>query len=738
MTGVRPVVREILESASADEVVLSTVTRTGQRLAEEVRGVTGAFFLPVDASRPVRRSLGVVDAQTLVVMETEIWPNLLREARRRGMRTAILNGRISGSAFRRYRLFRGFLSEVLENVDFFGVQSETDRERFVDLGARADRVRVLGSSKYDAIATGRDETLAGRLAHLLGDRSSLPVWVAGCVRPGEEMPVLDAYARVEAKQPHTLVIAPRHLERVQNVQEEVSGRGLRGVRWTQLGEGARPDGPVQVVILDTIGDLGRFYGLAALSFVGGGLAPLGGHNPLEPAAFGVPVVFGRHMDNYRLPADALADEGGGVEVNSTDELAAAVETWVTQPAARARAGRQALRVVEGYRGAAHRQVQALREMEILPGPGGDAGPSSETRTFTPGRTRVGPRMGGLLSSFHQGLSALNRGLYRIGLRRSENLDVPVVSVGNLSLGGTGKTPMVVYITRRYLASGRRVGILTRGYRRTAEHDEPLTMDGSTSPPGGWKEVGDEPWWLADQLEGAAIVVGRNRTKSGRHAIRTLGCDLLVLDDGFQHARLGRDLDIVLMDSGAWTERGGFSGEHWLREGLSALSRAHGLVLVHRAGAEAPSLRTHLAATFPHLRLAECRYRPTGFRDLSTGESVPLSAVDGEVVVPVCGLASPEKFEGTVESLGARIGDRWRFPDHHEFTPAEIAAVTKRVQKGARWAVTTEKDAVRLASLPEQPIGWLVLSVDLQFVSGEADFGRMLDAVGSGREGRCAG
>ncbi|MCK4547932.1 MAG: tetraacyldisaccharide 4'-kinase [Candidatus Eisenbacteria sp.] len=728
LTGVGPLVKSIRSTHPSCEIVVSTMTRTGQRTAGEIAGVTGTFYLPLDIGRVVRRSIEEVGAQTLIVMETEIWPNLFREAGRRGMKISMLNARISGTGFRRYRPFRGFLAEVLEHVDLFGVQSDTDRRRFLALGADPRRVLVLGSSKYDAIPPQGDGALAEELRFLLGDRSSLPVWVAGCVRPGEESPILDGYQQVEGKRPHVLVLAPRHLERVDGLEREVSRRNLRWVRWTRVRQGTSAEMPVQVILLDTIGDLGRFYKLAAFSYVGGGIAPLGGHNPLEPAALGVPVIFGKHMDNYRIQADRLVEAGGGVEVEVAQDIADVVDRWLKNPDDRKHAGDQALRVVAGFRGAARRAVQAMDEHDILPRDAAAQESRADRRVLSSGRP-VAPRaVVSAVSVVHEGVSAVNRWLYGSGIRRGTRLDVPVLSVGNLSLGGTGKTPMVAYLAARFVGLGRRVGILTRGYGSSVRSDGVSVVTPEALSRTHWAELGDEPCWLARMVPDVPVLVGKSRVRSGRHAEQILGCDLLVLDDGFQHLALERDLDIVLLDSRSWSDQGRFMGEHWLREGLAALSRADVLILTHRNSSDPLPFRRYLENRFPHLPVAECRYRATGLRHLCSGDPVPLEALSGESVAAVSGLAAPARFEETLENLGARVDDRWRYSDHHVFTRAEVESITRRALSRARWIVTTEKDGVRLESLSVTAESWLVLSVVPEFLAGEKDLEQALDGM----------
>ncbi len=752
LAGVPPLVERIHEQDPEREIVLSTLTRTGQSIAQNMEGVAGAFYMPLDAPRVIRRAMQAVDAKSLILMETEIWPGFIREAYRRGMKTALVNGRISGGSFRYYRLFRGFLADVLEAVDFFGVQSERDRERFAHLGAPPERIRILGSSKYDAVPVRGKEMLARTLRGLLGDRADAPIWVAGCVRPGEEHPILDAYRSLDGERPLTLVLAPRHLEQVPGLESILAKKGLRWARWTAAGLGDGEGGPPQVVVLDTIGELGGFYGVAAVAFVGGGMVSLGGHNPLEPAAYGVPVLFGRHMDNYRLAADRLLDARGGVEVDDAGDITRVLEQWLRDRELCAESGRLALGVVEEFRGAAKRYVDALADAGILDEDAAaiNGPPNGRTRCNGPREPwRAGPRVvvsgrweppravRGFVSRLHQGASAANRWVYRREFRRTVRLEVPVVSVGNLSLGGTGKTPLVALLARRFTSTGLKVGVLSRGYARSRPGAEPLVVSNGRGPEVSWVEAGDEPYWVASRIPEAAVLVGKDRVASGHYAQTRLGCRVMILDDGFQHRRLQRNLDIVTVDEEAWSSRGVYAGTQWLREGLRALASAHVVVLKRPDSTRPSSFGSYLEHRFPHLLVAETRHCPVGLYELATEREVPLSAVKGETVSSVCGLALPGGFEATVAGLGAKLNAAWRYPDHYVFKEADLEGVVRQSTPAARWILTTEKDAVRLRDFAGALENWLVLRIQPEMTARGEDFYRIVDNV-LGAQGRRGG
>ena len=338
-------------------VFVSTTTATGQAIAREIAGVDGVFFAPFDFRRPVRRTLARLRPALLVLVETEIWPNLIHEAKRRGARVAMVNGRISPRSFPRYRRLRAVLGRVLAEVDLFLMQGEAHRSRLVAMGAPAERVRVSGNLKYDAL---RPPETPGPLRRALGQDGPAPppLLVAGSTLDGEEAAVLGAFAALRQAVPAArLVIAPRRPERFAPAAEAAASAGWRTARRTALPEAGWGDG--DVVVLDTVGELAQVYPMATVVFVGGSLVPAGGHNVLEPAVAGKPVVVGPHMENFREIADAFLAENAMVQVRDAAGLAAAVLGLFADPARRADLGRRARDVVERNRGALDRTVDAL-------------------------------------------------------------------------------------------------------------------------------------------------------------------------------------------------------------------------------------------------------------------------------------------------------------------------------------------------------------------------------------------
>jgi len=352
----RALVGPLKERFPGHKLFLSTTTVTGHTVARKsVSGIDGLFFAPFDFPAAVRTALRVVNPALLLLVETEIWPNLIHEARRRGTRVAVVNGRLSKRSFTGYRRLRRFLRRVLEQVDLFLMQGDAHAARILELGAPPERVRVLGNLKFDAVDAA---PIPEALARLLETPPGHPIWVAGSTMPGEEAMVLSAYRRVREKVPGAaLILAPRHPERFAEVPALVEAAGYRCLSRTGLERGAWRNG--SVVLLDTLGELAQVYPLASVVFVGGSLVPAGGHNILEPGVAGKAVVVGPHMENFREITDQFRAEDAVVQIGSPEELAGAVIALLTDDARRLALGARARRVVDRNRGAVRLTVDAL-------------------------------------------------------------------------------------------------------------------------------------------------------------------------------------------------------------------------------------------------------------------------------------------------------------------------------------------------------------------------------------------
>jgi 3-deoxy-D-manno-octulosonic-acid transferase len=366
----RALIADLRERYPGLRMFLSTTTLTGQQVARaRLQGVDAVFFFPFDLPPFVNRTLRLVRPRLFIMMETEIWPNLLRACRRQGVKTALVNGRISSRSYPRYKLARGLFRRVLADVDRFCMQSDESARRIVSIGADPARIIVTGSLKFDSLESPTSAVGRGvnRVVRFFRFSSPRPVIVAGSTMKGEENAVLAAFAAVRRVHPTTmLIIAPRKPERFGEVEALARAEGLRVVRRSELAVDSEPR--ADVVILDSIGELAHVYQVATVVFMGGSLADHGGHNILEPAVHGKPIVFGPHMQNFAEIAATFLAQQAAVQVVDAADLATVLVRLVGDSVERARLSAAARALVEANRGAKGRTLEALAA--LLPPPSG--------------------------------------------------------------------------------------------------------------------------------------------------------------------------------------------------------------------------------------------------------------------------------------------------------------------------------------------------------------------------------
>jgi len=350
--SVRKLVGRLRSAYSGQPLVVSTITPAGQELAAGTRNLADhVFYFPLDLPGAIRRTLDRVNPELVLIAETEIWPNFLRECRKRGIRVVMVNGRISDRSLPRYRVIRRWLKRVLDDYTLLGMQTETDRERIESIGADGRKVEVFGNLKYDAVET--QHALPPDLSAMLS--SLAPLWIAASTMPGEDELILDAFSELRKRhRTLTLLIAPRHPDRFDAVERTIRERGFSCTRRTRLERGA------DVLLLDSVGELASAFRHASVVFVGGSLVPRGGHNILEPAAFSNPIVFGPHMENFREIRDLFIEAHAAIEVQNAAELATTIEHLLTDTQRAAELGARARQVVEENTGATERVLASLQ------------------------------------------------------------------------------------------------------------------------------------------------------------------------------------------------------------------------------------------------------------------------------------------------------------------------------------------------------------------------------------------
>ena len=339
--------------------LISTVTATGREVAKRsLPQATGVVYFPVDLPMIVHRALATVRPRLILLTETEIWPNFLRACVVSKIPVAVINGRISLRSFRRYRVVRPFFRRVLQGIDLFCMQSVTDAERILALGASPERVHVVGNLKFDATPRSDASSLAEKWRQELKIDGRRPVVVAGSTHAGEEEVLLRAFMSLRQEFPDlVLILAPRHPERLVAVEAAIGAIGLVAVRRTALAR--TQDGPGGIVLLDTVGELSTLYAIGSVAFVGGSLVPRGGHNLLEPALHGRPVLFGPYMENFADASELFLEGGAAVQVHNGEELTMQLSRLLHDPAARDRMGKAASKALARHRGACERTVALL-------------------------------------------------------------------------------------------------------------------------------------------------------------------------------------------------------------------------------------------------------------------------------------------------------------------------------------------------------------------------------------------
>jgi 3-deoxy-D-manno-octulosonic-acid transferase len=355
-----PLVKAVGLQYPEKDVVFTVTTEQGKEIAgkELQNKVRTLLTMPLDFWWSVRRVVNFIRPSLLILVETDIWPGLIGYLKKRGTKVVLINGRISPRTFRSYRRFRFLARRMFNAMDSCMMQSDLDRDRLLQIGVEEEKVKTAGNIKFDRDWIPMGEEEYEDLLNTLNLEPQNEIWVAGSTHQGEEDIILDAFGNLRRLFPLLrLIIAPRRVERAGDISRLVMDKGSKSVLKTEIpmkGE------PYQVLILDTIGELERIYGIAKISFVGGSLTPIGGHNLLEPASFGRPVLFGPHTENFVLMSQLLIEAGGGQRVRDGEDLFETMKALLSDPEQSNRMGRRAKKLVETSRGALGRVMENIK------------------------------------------------------------------------------------------------------------------------------------------------------------------------------------------------------------------------------------------------------------------------------------------------------------------------------------------------------------------------------------------
>jgi len=697
---------------------LSVGTLAGYATArEKLSGVvSGVFYAPIDYVFAVRNALRALQPAVVVILETEIWPNLFREAKRAGSGLVIVNGRISDRKEAGYRKLRWFFEEVLRWPDAILTQSQLMSDRYTAAGAPADKLLIAGNLKYDAAA--KEPEPGSPVRQFIENLQPSEIWIAASTMPpgftgdvDEDDAVITAFQKLAPAHPRLLLIlAPRRPERFREAANKLQTAGIAYVRRSTLGMARAP---ASVLLLDSIGELSSLFSLADVVFMGGSLAARGGHNILEPAFFAKPVICGPHMENFREITRDFLDGGACVSIAKPSELAEAVGSLLANRSRAADIGRRAAECAAGRRGATDRALTAIHESaaSALPNPTPELGT----------RLLLGP-----LSFFWSALAGWRR---RQNAAKSRTLDAAVVSVGNITLGGTGKTPCVLYLVEQMHRAGRHPGVLTRGYGRHSVHNQLILEPRAYARA---EQTGDEPqMFLRSGI--APLGIGADRYRTGRLLEERFGCNVLILDDGFQHVQLQREIDLVLIDALSPLGGGRVFPLGRLREPLDSLARANVFVITRNNLAPATfEIERALRVYNSRAPVFHARAVPEAWVDAASGQTV--AELPFTRLAAFCGLGNHQAFWRTLKSLGIQPVDRVAFDDHHAYRPREMRRLAEQfLAQKAEAAITTEKDSINfcdgcVALMSPLPVYWLKIRMELD---RETEFLQFLESRLSG-------
>jgi len=364
VVALAPLVKAVKELIPKSSIVVSTGTETGQDKAREsIPGADGFLYLPLDFPAFVNRVVKSIRPDLFVLMETELWPNLIHCLKASGTRIALANGRISDRSFPRYKRLKSLFSRTLESIDLFLMSSDFDGQRIAEMGAPRERIAVTGNTKFDAALEKLPTDAGAQVRRMFDLDDSTRVLVAGSTHPGEHEIVLEAYATLAAKYPDlVLILVPRHVEKTPLIQSALRSRRMGPAFLRSAVESGERRGDRRIIIVDRMGELFRVYSIASVVFMGGSLVPRGGQNIVEPAAWGKMVLFGPSMEDFREAREILMRTGAGIEVTGAGDLVARIDAILSDPATYGTLAGNGSREILKHVGSARKNAESLSRL----------------------------------------------------------------------------------------------------------------------------------------------------------------------------------------------------------------------------------------------------------------------------------------------------------------------------------------------------------------------------------------
>ncbi len=759
-----PLIKEFRREFPKSPILVSVVTTSGYEMANRIiKDADSIIYFPLDLPFVSAAVFRRIFPRVFLNVETELWPNFLKAARENRVPVMMVNGRISEKSVKRYKYMFSILRDMIGTVKLFAMASPVDAGYVKQLGAPDELITITGNTKFDQTYTDVTDAQRRKILSDMGLTDAKEIFLAGSTHRGEENFVLKAFKAIRDNHPKArLVIAPRELLRTREVVALCKAAGFTVGTRTELQK--RPPANEDIIILDTIGELGQVYSVGDVIYVGGSLVSHGGHNILEPAAHGKAIIVGHHMENFKDLHALFKYRNACITVNDAEELAAQAKKLFDDPNERRRLEEETLKIVHENRGASRKSAILLRKMltEYEARENGRHLRTTEKienlQTYflrlVHGEEVHGPidQMVMLVlfvfSLIYKSLVNLRLMGYQLGFSGKERLNCFVISLGNITVGGTGKTPTAQRLAKEIRDMGYRVVILNRGYRAKFYGEVGIVSDGKNLNMNA-TEAGDEAYMLAKHLPNVPVLIGARRAVSGQYAIENFGAEVVILDDGYQHWQVIRDLDILLIDAVSVFGNGHLLPRGTLRESMSHISRADVCLMTKVDQAREGSrdlIRQTVRKYNPSALLVESIHEPRCLIPLAewstnlAGEGINVATINGRKVMAVSAIGNPASFERTLRDLGAEIVSSLRYPDHHDYTIMEMEDILRQADSfAAEMIIVTEKDAVKI---PEEVaketwnIPIYVISVEVKFQAGADDFKKLLrDRLESKVKGR---
>ncbi len=740
-----PLIKEFRREFPKSPILVSVVTTSGYEMANRIiKDSDSIIYFPLDLPFVAASVLRRIHPRIFLNVETELWPNFFMTARQMHIPVMMVNGRISEKSVRRYKYMFSILTDMIGTVKFFAMQSPIDADYIKQLGAPEELVTVTGNTKFDQTYTDVTPEEREKILSDMGLKDADGILLAGSTHRNEENYILRAFKAIRETHPKAkLVIAPRELLRTNEVINICKRTGLKVGTRTELQK--RPPNDEDIIILDTIGELGKVYSVGDVIYVGGSLVTHGGHNILEPAAHGKAIIVGHHMENFKDTHALFKNRNACVTVNNPEELVEETKKLFDDPAHRRQLEDETLKIVRENRGASRKSAILLRKVLTEYEAKENARHLRTTQKIENMQTYFidlvhSTESHGIFMKIFMGLlyffsliyeQLVNIKLlgYKLGISGKEKLDCYVISLGNITVGGTGKTPTAQRLARDIRDLGYRVVILNRGYRAKWHGEVGIVSDGKTLQMDA-AEAGDEAYMLAKHLPNVPVLIGAERAVTGRYAIKHFGAEVAILDDGYQHWQLIRDMDILLVDAVNVFGNGHLLPRGTLRESMSHISRAD-VCLITKIDQAAAGAGEYIRETVhkynKDAQIVESIHQPRCFIPLAdwfvdlSQPGIDVEDIAGKKVVAVSAIGNPASFERTLRDLGAEIIESLRYPDHHEYTMKEMQDVLQQADAfGAEAIIITEKDAVKI---PEEvgnanwSIPIFVICVEVKFQEG---------------------